>query len=700
DTCPAALRTAFNSVVARHEALRTTFFTDPQGRPAQRIAGALDVELPLVRVAPAAVHQRVSDFASAPFDLASGPLIRTCLVEDGVAAPLLVICTHHIVSDGWSEGVLTRELQQAYTAALRHEPAGLLPLPVQYADYALWQRERDLAPALAYWTEALADYEDGLTLPYDYPRPATRAWRAKRVNWQYPAELAREAAAFSRGHNATLFMTLVAALGLVLQRYTGRDDLCIGTTTAGRETQELEGLIGFFVNILPLRLDLSGTPDGSAVLHRVRQTVLDAFAHQALPFEHLLNALKRERDTGQVPLVPVVARHQNFRGASMGAMGARVEYAVDAGPRVITSELDIQFRGDGEGLEVWVEYAADLFSEGTVRRLLGHHQQLLTQLVSAEGPVAEYGLLTAGERAQFRKWQTPSRAPLAACVPALFEARVRQHPDAPACVSAAGTVSYDQLNRRANRLAHALRAAGVSRGCRVALCLPRTPDYLVALLGVLKADGCYVTLDPEYPAAYLGQIVKDAEPALIVTERSLAGMLPAGYRQLCAEDAGAGEASEENPASEAGPEDMAYIMYTSGSTGRPKGVQVPHRQVLNVLASLWRLMPLGEDEVVAHKTSAAFAVAVKELLSGLLVGRPVVFVAAETVKEGRAFAAALSAGDVTRLYIVPSHLESLLSEPEAVALLGGLRHCITAGEPLPASLARRVREALPGLQLW
>ncbi|MEZ8292192.1 AMP-binding protein, partial [Vibrio sp. 10N.237.312.B06] len=418
-----------------------------------------------------------------------------------------------------------------------------------------------------------------------------------------------------------------------------------------------------------------------------------------------LNELKLERDTSQVPLVPVVVRHQNYQQASLdelsGDLSAGRQTMIT--DKVTTSELDFQFYGDGDSLEVNVEFASDLFSEATIQRLLQHHQRVLEQMVAKNtASISSYDMLTEQEKASYQQWSPSREAISPVCVPELFEQQVEQRPDAIACYCAGEAVSYLELNERANQVAHYLRSIGVRRNTRVALFISRSSDYLVGLLGVLKCGGSYIPLDPNYPPAYLSQIMADGQPEVIVTQSALLPGLPSeGIKTLCLEDEGLAQQPAVNLGEIIEQGQLAYIMYTSGSTGEPKGVMVPHRQILNVLSSLWRDLPLGEQEVIAQKTSTSFAVSVKELLSGLLAGSPVAFIADDVVKDSSKFIQALSEYGVTRLYIVPSHLESVLEQLNTTESLqlAGLKYCITAGEPLTTALANAVQDKLPGMQL-
>jgi acyl carrier protein len=399
-----AMKRAFADLIERHENLRTTFPVNPEAEasePIQVIHASMPVDIPLWEASDHKVSERIQGFLNHVFDLATGPLVKAAIVRWAPTDHLLLINMHHIISDGWSVTVMMRDLHHFYAVARDGSLPQLAPLPIQYADFACWDRQRDLAPHLAYWKSALAGYEDGLDLPYDHPRPPSQPWRAGYVRHRYPSHLAEQLTRFSRDQGSTLFMTLLAGLYMTLNGYTGRSDLCIGTTVAGREQLGTEDLIGFFINILPLRVDLSGDPTGEELLQRVKSVVLDGFEHQALPFEHLLNELRLHRDSSRIALVPVMARHQNLPDSlpeswsgggevtQLGGTESAAESEADGATSslaqpVATSELDFQFFGQGKDLEAVVTYAADLFKPATVRRLLQQHQYILEQLVAAD----------------------------------------------------------------------------------------------------------------------------------------------------------------------------------------------------------------------------------------------------------------------------------------------------------------------------
>ena len=699
-----ALREAVAGLVRRHESLRTTFRIDADSsEPVQVIAATLPLQIPLIEVRPDEVEHRMHLQARQVFDLGAGPLLELVVLRVAPEEHLLLFNTHHIISDGWSIMVMMRELRHFYAAQVAGVEQPLPALPIQYADYACWQRHQDLTVHLEYWKSALAGYEQGLSLPYDFARPPERAWRARWVRYTYPRSLAERVTRFSQARHSTLFMTLLTALFVVLNRYTGRTDLCIGTTVAGRDFLQLEGLIGFFVNILPLRVDLSGDPSAAELLQRVKTVALEGYEHQWLPFEHLLNALPRQRDSSQAPLVPIVARLQNFPEAPVNnwAGGLRTQVLPPSSGEwaIAKSEMDLQFDGEGSELRVVVEYAADLFEAATIERLLQHHQQVLEHLVTTpELAVGHFPVMTPDERdAVLTRWNATERVlEDHLSVPALFERQAATSPRAIACISEDRTLNYADLNSRANQVAHALRALGVGPEVRVGLYLERSTDFLAALLGIFKAGGVYVPLDPHYPRAYVQHILENAGPQVVITRQALG---PESGRRLELESLS--DQPTHNPPPVLRPEHLAYVMYTSGSTGQPQGAMVPHRQILNWLRALWERMPFAPGEMVGQKTMAAFSVSVKELLAGLLQGIPQVLIPEETVKDAAAFLTTLKRHRVTRLNIVPSHLQSLLDElGEDSSALASLKHCIISGEPWTQALRTRVLEKLPWVTFW
>jgi amino acid adenylation domain-containing protein len=718
-----ALEQSVREIVARHESLRTHYGQTAEGEPVQFVAPPERVQLPVIAVDRAQLLAQLERHLEHRFDLRRGPIFIASLLRLSGDQHLLLFNVHHIAADAWSlRTVFLAELQTAYAAFCRAERPALPRLPVQYKDYAASQRARDMSADLEYWRRTLEGYEDSLELPTEHTRQAKSGTTSATFTRRYPSEFGRELERFSRRHGCTIFMSLLAALGVTLSRYTNKDDLCIGTTTSNRTEVELEPLIGFFVNILPLRLRIDEQSSSSALLKTVRRQVLSAFDHQAAPFELILQAAGGARRGNANPLVPIILRHQNFPHTSLRApLPGTVTFEpypepgeADADTTKLLArehvparcELEISYSGAGGELAVEVVYASDLYDRDAVERLLAHHQRVLEGMFEdASRPVVELPLLRDSDvRKLVEQYNRAAltRAPELSFVDR-FEAQVRRTPDAVACWDERGASSYLEVAQRANQVAHALAARGIAPGDLVAVCLERNGQLLATLLGIWKAGAAYVPIDPAYPKAYVRQILDDARPSAVVCGAQHQALLELDdARCVRLEQVWAPESKHPDtpPERRMGPEALAYVMYTSGSTGKPKGVRVPHRQLDNWLSALEARLPFEAGEVVAQKTTFVFAVAVKELFAGLLNGCPQVFIHNDTVRDAKAFVAALAEHRVTRLNIGPSHLASVMEElRRSGQRLPALKICVTAGEPLPKALVLAFRELLPGARL-
>jgi amino acid adenylation domain-containing protein len=697
-----ALETALQQLVERHEPLRTRFRVQAgDDEPQQYIDESATVDLVVREVPCEEVATLLRAHSEQVFDLAQGPLLGVLVLCLGPEEFVLSLMMHHIIADGWSLGILTRDMQELYAASLERRASLLPPLKIQYADYAAWQRKQDLSGALAYWTETLAGYPGPFDLAPESPR-GQAAGTAGVVRRSVPAELAAALGRFSQERQASLFMVLLSGWALLVYRQTRQADLCLGTTVAGRELLALEPLIGFFINILALRLDLSGAPTGEQIVEQVRQVVLDGLAHQALPFEHLQEAVPGLRSfKGAAPL-PVVLRHQNYPEADIQdwSGGLRAKTLPAAWTRASKGDLDVQYHGDANGLNVVVEYDTTRFSLQDIEELLEQVEELLSRLMEAPGvSLSRFLVPTAKEQAQLDQWNETTQIFEQTSVTELFARQAARQPEALACRDEKGALTFGELDRRSDNLARVLQEHGVGRDARVALYLPRSAEFLVALLAVFKARGLYVPVDASYPEAYAQRIIADAQPAVIVVESGFnRSLVNTAAKVLPLEES---LWSEPHPVFEQGPaaraEDLAYIAYTSGTTGEPKGVCVEHGQLLNCLQALWTQIPFEADEVVVQKTATTFVVSVKELLAGLLVGVPQVIASDLLVRDTPAFAAMLEQHRVTRLNLVPSHLAGLLEYAEQ---LKSLRHVVTAGEPLPQKLRKRFESLLAGVKLY
>ncbi|HEX2094621.1 MAG TPA: amino acid adenylation domain-containing protein, partial [Longimicrobiaceae bacterium] len=633
-----ALRRALEEVVRRHEALRTTF-SSVAGRAAQVIHPAGGFRLPMLDLGglegeerEAELRLRVGAEESTPFDLATGPLLRVLLIRLGEREHALLLTLHHIVSDGWSTEVMVRELAELYGAFREGRPSPLPPLPVQYADYAVWQRSwlagETLERQLAWWRDLLAGAPPLLELPTDCPRPRVPGTEGGSRPLALPAELADELRAFSRREGATPFMTLMAAWQVLLGRHAGQTDVVVGMPIAGRNRVETEGLIGFFVNTLAIRTDFSGGPDSRALLHRVRETMLGAHQHQDLPFEKLVEELGVERSLGHTPLFQAVLAPHRAEGPGPRLAGVELE-PIHAVGSTAKFDLTLSLTDDGEGLRGALGFRAELFDVPTVDRLLGHFVILLQGMAtSPETPVAELPLLAEWERDRvLTGWNTTGEAPAGRCIHPLVEEAVRAAPEAVAVSWRGARVTYAELDARAGRLANRLRALGVGPEARVGVCLERTPELVVALLAVLRAGGAYVPLDPDYPVERLLYLLDDAGARVLVTEAALAEGLARPRMAVVRVDADreaiAGE-SPEAPESGVRPENLAYVLYTSGSTGTPKGVMVDHAALAAHVVTIRGAYGITSADRVLHFAAAVFDPALEQLLTALVCGATVV----------------------------------------------------------------------------
>ncbi|MGW4943412.1 non-ribosomal peptide synthase/polyketide synthase [Actinoplanes sp. NPDC004185] len=672
-----ALSAALTALVARHESLRTTFDT-VDGRGVQVIGQPYEVTPELRDLsdpAGTALAELLAAEAGRPFDLRTGPLLRTLLVRTAPDEHVLLLVLHHIITDGWSGGVLTDELAELYAAALRGEPAALPALTLQYADFAVWQRAHLARPTaetqLDYWRDQLAGVAP-LELPTDRPRPAVRTSAGAMHAFSVPAELADRLHRLGRAHDCTLFTTLVAACQLLLSRWSGQDDIALGTVTSGRDHPGLDRIVGFFVNTVVLRSRLDARQPFTELLAQARETVRGAFAHQDVPFERLVDELQPVRDTSRNPLFDVLIVLQNLPGDPPALPGLTV---AELPPPVVTAshDLAIEFEERDGVLAGAIEYNTDLFDAATIARMAGHLIVLLE--ASADDParpLGEMALLTGGERQEIEAYQ---RGPVldapGATFPELVAAQAARVPQATAVVCGPVSLTYGELDARANRLAHVLRSRGCGPETIVAVALPRSAELVVALLAVLRAGAAYLPIDPEQPAGRTAAVLNDADPVLVLAATDTAG-LPAGLAVLNPSDVD-GDAEVPVPPLPAG---TAYIIYTSGSSGRPKGVAVEHRQLTNLLAHhragfLADFAQRHGDRPVRAALAASFTfdASLEELL--LLAGGHEVHIIEDAVRlDADAFAGYVADHRIDLVDVTPSYARHLL----AAGLLTTDRH--------------------------
>jgi natural product biosynthesis luciferase-like monooxygenase protein/amino acid adenylation domain-containing protein len=626
------LARALGEVVRRHEVLRTVFRGDESG-PVQVVGPAAPVVLPVDDAAgadEAAIVARARAESLVPFDLEAGPLFRARLLRVAGEDHVLVLSMHHAVGDGWSLGVLLREISQLYAAFAAGEPSPLADLPTQYADHAVWQRNHlrgeVLQAQLDYWTARLAGAPALLELPADRPRPAVQSFRGARETSVVPRALVDRLHALARAEGASLYMVLLAAFQALLGRWSGQDDVVVGSPIAGRTRRETEGLIGLFMNTLALRTDLSGDPSFRDLLGRVREGTLDAFAHQDVPFEKLVEELRPERSLSHSPLYQALFALQNTGENALRLGEVRAE-AVSLDLGTAKDDLSI-YAAEGEnGLGCTLVYNPDLFDAATARRFLDGFAALLAS--AAADPalrLSELDAMPAAERELVvRTWNDTARdGPRGACIHQMIAEQARRTPDAAALVFRGRTATYAQVEARANALAHRLRAAGVGPETRVGICLSRSADVVVAMLGVMKAGGAYLPLDPAYPAARLAYMLQDSAAPVLVTEPALRGLLPTDGVEVITMDGASVDADPGAPESGVRADNAAYVIYTSGSTGRPKGVQVTHANAASFFAGMDERVGGDQPGTWLAVTRTSFDISVLELLWTLARGYRVV----------------------------------------------------------------------------
>ncbi|MER8563925.1 condensation domain-containing protein, partial [Mesorhizobium sp. M1204] len=618
-----AWQRSLDRLFARHEALRSVFVA-PQGKPRVEVLPP-DAGLPVIE------HDLSGrpDAQAALSDLCHeeahtrGPLIRARLIRLADEEHVFLLTQHHIISDGWSMGVLVRELSQLYRAFAAGQDGPLPPLAIQYPDYAAWQRQwlsgERLQAQAQYWRGSLSGAPARLALPTDRPRPAEQSFAGASVPVVIDADLTRGLKRLSRQHGTTLFMTVLAAWAAVLSRLSGQDDVVIGVPSANRGRREIEELIGFFVNTLALRVDLSGAPSVAQLLERTRRTALAAQEHQDLPFEQVVEIVKPPRHLDHTPLFQVMLAWQNNAVGSLDLPGLSVE-ATGEGIDQVKFDLELDLGEDGDQIAGSLHYATALFDEATIERQRGYLLALLRAMVADAGqPVGRIELLSPEERDYLLEElnRTDTAYPSDLCIHELFEQQVRRTPEAVAVVCQDERVSYGELNARANRLAHHLIALGVKPDQPVAICVERSPAMVVGLLAILKAGGAYVPLDPAYPSPRLNQVLADAAPKLLLADTAGRAALGAeALASLTAVDlsggarlwAGQGADDPDPRALGLTPRHLAYIIYTSGSTGTPKGAQNEHRAIINRLIWMQKAYALNATDVVLQKTPFGFDV--------------------------------------------------------------------------------------------
>ena len=698
----AALERALNEVVVRHESLRT-IIRQIESEPVQIITSPPAFYLPKfdLRNVPEAQRETeaqllLTNEARRPFNVEGGPLFRATLLLISAEEHILLLTMHHIISDGWSIGILVRELIELYETFVLSRLSRLAHLPVQYVDFAVWHREwlqgDVLDKSVSYWKKQLAGAPSLLELPTDRPRPPSQGFSGARQPLVIPQELTDSLRALGEQQNATLFMVLLAAFKVLLFRHAGQQDIIVGVPIAGRNKPEIENVIGLFVNMLAVRTDLSGNPTFRELLVRVREVAVGAYEHQDLPFEKLVEVMQPERDTSYSPLFQVMFHLANTSTPSFNLPGLMLT-PLDADTGTSKFDLTLDLVESSTGLKGWIDYSTDLFDHVTIQRLSERFQTLLQSVIAdPETLISSLALLSPAEQNQLvvRLNDTAADFPHAPCLHQIFEDQVEQTPDAVAVTFEGQTLTYAELNRRANQLAHRLIKLGIGPEVPVAICMERSLDLPIALMAVFKAGGAYVPLDPAYPRERLAFMLEQTSAPVVLTQGAVAENQSFGVHVISLDNDTGELATEntENPRIDVTDENLAYVIYTSGSTGEPKGAMLHHRGVRNRL--LWGITDyqLGSGDVVLHKTPLTFDVSVWEIFAPLLSGARLL-IAKPGGHQDTAYQLDLMAREkVTHVDYVPTMLEVLL-ESEGLDQCDHLKIVTAAGEALTRDLRDR-----------
>jgi amino acid adenylation domain-containing protein len=706
-----AFQQSLRTIVQRHAIFRTTY-QGQQSHLRQLIAPVGSVHnwpLPVIDLQTLSQEeqarevQRLSEReARRPFDLEHGPILRTSLLRIAPQEHVLLLTVHHIAFDGWSQGVFLQELAHCYNALCEQRPPALPPLALQYTDYARWQdaylTSASGAEELRYWKEQLAGAPTVITLPTDRPRPLVQSYRGESVRKVLPSSLALALRRLSQQEDATLFMTLLAAFQVLLSRYSRQTDLLVGTPIANRTHRETEPLIGIFINTLVLRTNLAGTPSFRELLGRVRKVALEGYSHQHLPFERLVGELQPERSLSHNPLFQVMFALQDalppvpdLQGLSFSPLPVKTG--------ATEFDLYLLMRDTEEGLVCVLEYSPDLFDEETAWRMLGHFSILLDQIAqNPDASIASLLLLSVHEQHQtLVEWNATSRAFPQVCVHQLFEAQCEQCPDAIAVVYSEEHLTYAELNRRANQLAHFLQTFGVGPETLVGICMERSLEMVIGVLGILKAGGAYLPIDPAYPKERIEFMLADAQAPVLLTQQRLEDRLPVLQARTVFLDSDWERIDRQestNPQSGVQPGNIAYVMYTSGSTGRPKGTLVLHSALVNVLNWQRRTPGLTDKDIFLAVTTLSFDIATVELLLPLLVGAHLTVVGNEISSREQLLEKLVTCG-ATVMQATPTTWRLLVEvgRPEHFHLT-----IICGGEAFPPDLAKHLLP--PAVALW
>jgi amino acid adenylation domain-containing protein len=702
---------ALKEIVRRHESLRTTF-KDQEGQPVQVIS--LNVTTDFIRTdlrellkheREEKVMQLVGEEAQNPFDLSEGPLFRVRLIQFSDKQHILVLNMHHIISDGWSMGLFIEELTNLYEAFLEGRPSPLSDLSIQYADFSIWQKDwmKDevLEEQLSYWRNKLGGDLPVLQLPTDRPRPARQTFRGAIYTMKFPEALSNQVKELSKGEDATLFMTLLAAFKTLLYRYTGQEDLLIGTPIANRNQKEIENLIGFFVNTLVLRTKLSQNSTFRELLQQVREVSLEAYTYQDFPFEKLAEELQPQRDMSYSPLFQVMFVFQTvtlepkeFSGISM------LPEKFDN--KTAQFDLTLSMEETAKGLISEFEYNTDLFDEGTIERMAGHFQTLMEGIVTDPNQnLGDLPIMPEEELHQLLNEfnDTPREYPAGKTLSDLFEEQVEKTPQSVAVVYENEQLTYQELNERSNQLAHYLREKGVGPEVIVGICVNRSLEMAIGILGVLKAGGAYLPIDPEYPKDRIRYMIEDSGLNMLLAQQYLTEKVKSNNIEVVnIEDKRIYKKNVIDLKRKNTPNDLAYIIYTSGSTGKPKGVMIEHKSIINTIN--WHLnnYKMGGRDVVLQIPSFSFDSSVVDIFTTLLSGAKLVFIKQDMRLNFNYLERLIEQYNVSHILVVPSFYNLLLKELKGS--LGTLKFVTVAGESMSDNLMHTHFENLPDVKLY
>jgi amino acid adenylation domain-containing protein len=711
-----ALVQSLNEIVRRHEVLRTTFNLVEE-QPQQIIAPLLILEVPIVnlqslplQVQEDEVKRIATEEAQQPFNLKTGPLLRATLLQLDTQEYVLLLTIHHIICDLWSATVLMREIAALYSALSQHQSSPLPELSIQYADFAVWQRQwlvgEVLEKQITYWQQQLDGAATLLELPTDKPRPTMMSYRGARQSVVLSQELTEKLKQLAQQESATLFMILLAAFQTWLYRYTQQEDILVGTTIAGRNREELESLIGFFVNTLVLRTNFSGNSSFQELLAQVREVALGAYAHQDLPFEQLVEKLHPQRNLSHTPLFQVMFQLQNTPTSSLELPGLSL-MPLKFDNETAKFDLALEMLDSEKGLIANLEYNTEIFYADTITRLLGHLQTLLIGIVAnPQQRLSDLPLLTANEQHQLLvEWNnTQTDYPQYLCIHQLFEAQVGKTPDAIAVVFENQYLTYQELNCKANQLANYLQKCGVGSEVLVGICVERSLEMIVGILGILKAGGAYLPLDPGYPQERLTFMLEDANLSLVLTQEKLPVWLPQNQHQTIYLDADwplISQESQENLEIKVTTANLAYVIYTSGSTGKPKGVMVQHHSLVNYTVSAYNNYQINISDRILQFSSICFDVAAEEIFTSLVVGATLVLRNDAMLSSIPAFLEECSQLKITVLALPTAFWHQITAEFDDNLLLPeSLRLVIIGGEKaLPQRLANWLKLVNKKIQL-